>query len=275
MSGEASPDRVVRLDLALVERGLARARGPARELIRDGRVLLDGLRASKASEPVSNRQRVEVKAPGPSWVGRGAAKLEAALNHWPELATADRRAADVGASTGGFTQVLLARGVREVWAIDVGHDQLAPMLRSDPRVHELSGTSVRGLHPAMIGGGVDLLVADLSFISLAAVMADLRHLCAESADLVLLIKPQFEVGRARLGKKGVVKSAPDREAAIRSVLAAARECDLAFGGLLASPMTGSHGNHEYLVWLRRTPEAVGGTWQAVDHEIDMVMGTRT
>jgi len=257
-----------RLDLALVERGLARSRGVARELIDDGRVRVGGVPAGKASLQVGADDEVTVIDPGPVWVGRGAEKLLAALEHWPQLAVAGRRAADVGASTGGFTQVLLQRGIAAVVAIDVGHGQLAEPVRRDPRVIDREGTTIRGLTADDIGGPVDLLVADLSFISLASVIPDLVGLCADEADLMLLVKPQFEVGRERLGKKGIVRSEANRRAALRGVVEASQQAGLAYLGLMASPMTGTHGNREFLLWLARTRGAVGGTWQAVLTDID-------
>lgn len=257
-----------RLDVALVERGLARSRGQARELIDGGQVLVAGTTAAKAGLRVASDAEITVSGPTSDWVGRGADKLAAALDRWaPELAVAGKRAADIGASTGGFTQVLLAAGASRVYAVDVGHDQLVPLLRDDPRVQDLSGISIRGLDPDVIGGPVPLVVADLSFISLVPVLGDLARLCAPGADLVLLVKPQYEVGRARLGKKGVVTDADARAEALRAVLNAAREGDLALRDLMASPMTGTHGNHEYLVWLSRAPADVGGTWEAAQQKI--------
>ncbi len=185
-------------------------------------------------------------------MGRGARKLDHALRRWgPEgLSAAGRRCIDVGASTGGFTQVLLVAGAAHVVALDVGHDQLVGEVAEDPRVTECSGTSVRGLRAEQVGGRADLVVADLSFISLTTVMADLIGLLSPSADLVLLVKPQFEVGRRRLSGRGLVTDPADREAALVAVLDAAAAHGWQARGLLASPMPGTTGNVEYLVWAR-------------------------
>ena len=160
-----------------------------------------------------------------------------------------RRCLDAGASTGGFTQVLLDRGAREVVAVDVGHDQLADVLRQDPRVHDHPGTSVRGLDPADIGGPAELLVADLSFISLQVVLADLARLVRPGGDLLLLVKPQFEVGRRRLGSGGVVRDPGLRVEAVQAVATAALDLGLVVRAVRASRWPGPSGNVEYFVWL--------------------------
>ncbi len=260
-----------RLDAELVRRGLARSRAVARELIAGGRVQVEGRIVTRSSTPVEAGAGVWVRhTDGSRWVGRGAEKLLAALAAFGPagLTVQGRRAVDVGASTGGFTQVLLAHGVSAVAAVDVGHGQLATAVADDPRVRDHSGLSVRGLDPATIGGPADLVVADLSFISLTAVMSDLARLCVADGDLVLLVKPQFEVGRERLGKGGVVRSPALRAEAVRVVAAAAEEARLRPFGLIRSPLTGGHGNVEYLLWLRATPagEDVGMPWHAlVEH----------
>lgn len=220
-----------------------------------GLVAVDGRVATKPSVDVAVHADLTVLEAGPRWVGRAAHKLAAALAAWgPEgLDASGRRCIDVGASTGGFTQVLLAAGATTVVAVDVGHGQLAPELARDPRVEELSGTTVRGLRPDDIGGPGELVVADLSFISLALVMQDLRGLLAPGGDLVALVKPQFEVGRGRLNRQGVVTSPGDRETALLAVVAAVRECGLHVHGIRASPISGTTGNSEYLLWARSDP----------------------
>ena len=269
MSEAGGAAKRARLDLALVELGLARSRGQARELLATGGVLVNGVPAGKASTPVTDSDVVTVVAERARWVSRGADKMLAALAAFgPEgLMVAGRRALDVGASTGGFTQVLVEHGAREVLALDVGHDQLAPTVAADPRVRDLSGRTVRDLAPTDLGGPVDLLVADLSFISLTLVMPDLARVCRPDADLVLLVKPQFEVGRARLGKNGIVRSGADRADAIRRVITAAQDAGLSVCGLADSPVTGTHGNREVLLWLQARP-VVSGSWQALSERID-------
>ncbi len=189
---------------------------------------------------------------GPRWVGRAAHKLAAALDAWvPQgLAVRGRRCVDVGASTGGFTQVLLAAGAAQVVAVDVGHGQLVPEVAADPRVVERSGTTVRGLSAADVGGAADLVVADLSFISLTLVLRDLAGLLGPGADLVVLVKPQFEVGKGRLNRQGVVTSVRDRRAAVDKVLDAVQAQGLFVHGLRTSPISGTTGNTEYLLWAR-------------------------
>lgn len=220
-----------------------------------GLVAVSGRQATKPSLRVHPEEDVSVLDSGPRWVGRAAHKLVAALEAWgPEgLGVSGRRCVDVGASTGGFTQVLLAAGAARVVAVDVGHGQLVAGLAHDPRVEERSGTTVRGLRPDDIGGAADLVVADLSFISLALVMSDLVGLLAPGGDLVVLVKPQFEVGRGRLNRQGVVTRPGDREVALLGVVAAVRECGLHVHGIRNSPIPGTTGNSEYLLWARSDP----------------------
>jgi 23S rRNA (cytidine1920-2'-O)/16S rRNA (cytidine1409-2'-O)-methyltransferase len=263
-----------RLDVELVRRGLARARGQAEEMVRAGRVSVDGRPASKPSLRVSITATIDVEAGcDPDWVGRGARKLDSLLEDLgghdrraqePEDRTQresnqaapeagpqinGRRCLDAGASTGGFTQVLLDRGAREVVAVDVGQEQLADVLRDDPRVRDLPGTTVRGLDPETVGGPVDLLVADLSFISLQVVLPDLVRLVRPGGDLLLLVKPQFEVGRRRLGSGGVVRDTGLRAEAVEAVASAALGLGLVVRAVRASRWPGPSGNVEYFLWL--------------------------
>ncbi|HEY5247790.1 MAG TPA: TlyA family RNA methyltransferase [Dermatophilaceae bacterium] len=245
-----------RLDVELVSRGLARSRGQARDLVKAGAVLLDGATATKVSIPVRADQRVELVAGVESWVSRAAYKLVAALEVFrPDgLSVAGKRCFDVGAAAGGFTQVLLRAGAREVVALDVGHGQLAEELAGDPRVVERSGVNIRDARAGDLGGPAALLVADLSFISLRLVLPALRDLLDPSGDLVLLVKPQFEVGRERLGKGGIVRSADHRARVIEEVVAAATTAGLTTKALCASPIRGATGNAEYLLWLTPRPD---------------------
>ncbi len=238
-----------------MRRGLARSRGEARELLTAGQVLVGGQPTTKPSHPVDVGAEVAVRGERPRWVSRAAHKLAAAFATWGAagLSAAGRRCVDVGSSTGGFTQVLLAEGAAHVVAVDVGHGQLAPEVALDPRVEDRSGTTVRGLTTADIGGAADLVVADLSFISLPLVMPELVSLRAHDGDLVVLVKPQFEVGRGGLDRHGVVRSRRQREAALLGVIVAVQENGLHVHGILASPVRGTTGNVEYLVWARSDP----------------------
>jgi 23S rRNA (cytidine1920-2'-O)/16S rRNA (cytidine1409-2'-O)-methyltransferase len=241
-----------RLDAALVERGLARSRTHAARLIADGLVTVAGAPAAKPAQRVPDDVLLEV-APTDSYVSRAAHKLIAALDGF-DLSVTGRLALDAGASTGGFTQVLLERGAERVLAIDVGHGQLVPELARDPRVSAHEGVNVRDLDPARLveltgsDRRPDLVVADLSFISLTHVLPALRAVATEEADFVVLVKPQFEVGRGGV-KEGIVRDPGLRADAIRDVLWAAWDVGLGATGLLASPIAGTSGNREYLAHL--------------------------
>jgi 23S rRNA (cytidine1920-2'-O)/16S rRNA (cytidine1409-2'-O)-methyltransferase len=247
---------IQRLDVELVARGLARSRGQAHDLVKSHSVLLDGSEATKVSTPVRPDQGLELVAGVQGWVSRAAYKLVAALEAFgPQgLNASGKRCFDVGAAAGGFTQVLLRHGAREVVAVDVGHGQLAEEVAVDGRVIECSGVNIRDARAGDFGGPAQLLVADLSFISLRLVLSVLRDLVEPSGDLVLLVKPQFEVGRERLGKGGIVRSARNRASAIEEVIAAATEAGLTAKDLCASPIRGATGNAEYLLWLTPRPD---------------------
>jgi 23S rRNA (cytidine1920-2'-O)/16S rRNA (cytidine1409-2'-O)-methyltransferase len=241
-----------RLDAELVRRGLARSREHAVALISEGRVAVAGRSATKPATGVEAGTPVIVRTDPeqPSWVSRGAHKLLGALAVFP-VAVEGRRALDAGASTGGFTEVLLSRGAAEVVAADVGYGELAWPLRTDDRVRVLERTNVRSLTPDQIGGPVDLVVADLSFISLRLVLPALTACARPDADLLPMVKPQFEVGRARLGAGGVVRDPGDRAAAVLEVGRAAAELGWGSAGVVASPLPGPAGNVEFFLWLRR------------------------
>jgi 23S rRNA (cytidine1920-2'-O)/16S rRNA (cytidine1409-2'-O)-methyltransferase len=187
---------------------------------------------------------------GPDYVSRGGHKLAGALEAFPELAVRGRRCLDAGASTGGFTDVLLRRGARQVVAADVGYGQLAWALRTDPRVTVLDRTNVRALTPEQIGGQVELVVADLSFIPLALVLPALTRCAAPGGDLLPMVKPQFEVGRGQVGAGGVVRDPALRARAIGLVSKVAAELGYGLAGVTASPLPGPSGNVEYFLWLR-------------------------
>ena len=241
----------MRLDQALVARKIARSRAVATELLRNGQVRVGGAVVSKPSTQVDAGTVVEIDGEAERWVGRAAHKLVAALDAFP-IAVDGSRCVDVGASTGGFTQVLLESGARQVIALDVGHGQLAPLVADDPRVIEMSGQTVRNLDPQVVGGPADVVVADLSFISVRLVLATLSALTAPDGHLMTLVKPQFEVGRERLGRAGVVSSSFQRGQVVREVVHDAVSCGLRVHGLLSSPVVGASGNSEYLVWARHT-----------------------
>ena len=241
-----------RLDAELVRRGLARSREHAVTLIAEGRVAVSGRAATKPATGVDAGTPVVVRTDPdqPSWVSRGAHKLLGALEAFPVDVTG-RRALDAGASTGGFTEVLLTRGAREVVAVDVGYGELAWSLRTDERVTVLERTNVRTLTPEAIDGQVDLVVADLSFISLRLVLPALIACAAPDADLLPMVKPQFEVGRERLGAGGVVREPAFRADAVRTVADAALALGWGTAGVVASPLPGPAGNVEFFLWLRR------------------------
>jgi 23S rRNA (cytidine1920-2'-O)/16S rRNA (cytidine1409-2'-O)-methyltransferase len=243
---------MARLDQALVARGLARSRTHAAALIAEGRVSSAGQLLSKASLQVPEGRELAVEqSEQDSYVSRAGHKLAGALDAFPAITVAGKRCLDAGASTGGFTEVLLRRGAAHVVAVDVGHGQLVPQLRSDPRVAVHEGLNVRYMSPDDIGGQATLTVADLSFISLTLVVLPLA-LCTEpGGDLVLMVKPQFEIGKDRLGRTGVVNSERERRMAVEKVANAALDAGLDLCGLAASPLPGQDGNVEYFLWIKR------------------------
>jgi 23S rRNA (cytidine1920-2'-O)/16S rRNA (cytidine1409-2'-O)-methyltransferase len=239
-----------RLDVALVRRGLARSRGQARQLVSDGGVLVAGRPATKASLLVDETTTVALVAEPERWVGRAAYKLLHALDAFGPLGLTvhGRRCLDIGASTGGFTQVLLERGARSVTALDVGHGQLAAAVAADPRVEDRSGVNIRDVHAGDLGDAFDVVVADLSFISLRLVLEPLHRQLRPDGDAVLLVKPQFEVGRERLARTGVVTSAHERRRVLLDVVRSAAATGLRPQAVTTSPIEGAEGNVEYLLW---------------------------
>jgi 23S rRNA (cytidine1920-2'-O)/16S rRNA (cytidine1409-2'-O)-methyltransferase len=244
----------MRVDAELVRRGLARSRQQAAERIDAGRVSIDGMPASKPATAVSADAALKVADDGErSWVSRGAHKLIGALDAFG-IDVAGRRCLDAGASTGGFTEVLLDRGAREVVAVDVGYGQLAWSLRSDERVVVVERTNVRELTAEAIGGEVGLVVADLSFISLSTVLPALAACASQDADIVPMVKPQFEVGKGHVGAGGVVQDPALRTAAVLSVARRAAELNWYTMAATASPLPGPSGNVEYFLWLKSDRE---------------------
>jgi 23S rRNA (cytidine1920-2'-O)/16S rRNA (cytidine1409-2'-O)-methyltransferase len=242
-----------RLDAELVRRGLARSRQHAGELVAAGRVAVGGRTAVKPATQVELAAAIEVSgdAPADTWVSRGAHKLLGALEAFPDVQVAGRRCLDAGASTGGFTDVLLRRGAAHVVCVDVGYGQLAWALRQHERVTVLDRTNVRELQPEQVAPAPGLVVADLSFISLRLVLPALAACAGPDADWLLMVKPQFEVGRERLGSGGVVREPGLRAEAVREVARAAAGHGLVTRGAVASPLPGPSGNVEYFLWLRR------------------------
>ena len=248
--------RRARLDAELVRRGLARSRQHAAELIAQQRVLLDGSVATKAATQLDPARAVRVLDPpegSHEYVSRGGHKLAGALDALDAAApvVAGRRALDAGASTGGFTDVLLRRGAAHVVAVDVGYGQLSWSLQTDQRVTVLDRTNVRTLDPASVAPAPELVVGDLSFISLTLVLPALVAAAAEDADLLLMVKPQFEVGKDRLGAGGVVRDVALHADAVRTVAAAATGLGRGLRAVVASPLPGPSGNVEYFVHLHR------------------------
>ncbi|WP_432975211.1 TlyA family RNA methyltransferase [Dactylosporangium sp. CA-233914] len=258
-----------RLDAELVRRGLARSREHAAALIEQGRVEVRGTPAGKAAAQIDPADPVRVLESGEDeYVSRGGHKLAGALDAFAALPVAGRRCLDAGASTGGFTDVLLRRGAAAVAAVDVGYGQIAWSLRTDERVLVIERTNVRTLTPEQIGGVCELTVADLSFISLRLVLPALAACTAPDGDLVPMVKPQFEVGKEALGERGVVRSPRLRTEAVLDVAAAAARIGLGVAGVARSPLPGPQGNVEFFLWLRRDappvdPDAVAQVVEGV------------
>jgi 23S rRNA (cytidine1920-2'-O)/16S rRNA (cytidine1409-2'-O)-methyltransferase len=250
-----------RLDSELVRRGLARSREHAQALVDSGRVRVGGLIATKPATAVDagTPVAVEQSATGPDYVSRGGHKLAGALDAFGGPVITGKRCLDAGASTGGFTDVLLQRNAREVVAVDVGYGQLAWSLRIDHRVHVLERTNARSLTSADIGGPVELAVADMSFISLRLVLPALARCVQPDGDMVLLVKPQFEAGREDVGRGGVVRDGAIRAAAVRGVSSAAAELGWGSVGVATSPLPGPAGNVEFFLWLRTDAAALDET----------------
>ena len=236
-----------RLDADLVRRRLVSSRTEAQEMIELGRVLVNGAMADKASRLVDPADAVVIEGPPPRFVSRGGEKLAAALEAF-HIDVSGRRVLDAGASTGGFTDCLLQHGASHVVALDVGHGQLHPRIRHDDRVTVIERFNVRDVTPDAIGGVVDMVVADLSFISLTLVVHALLGVCREGADVVVLVKPQFEAGRRDVARgRGIIADPDLQERAVRDVAAAFEAAGAAVRGVIDSPIRGAEGNKEFLV----------------------------
>ena len=241
-----------RIDLVLVERGLFESRAKARAAIEAGRVEAGGRLVLRRSEMVEEGDPIAAE-PAYPWVGRAALKLDHALSLWP-IPTSGRRVVDIGASTGGFTEVALARGAAHVLAVDVGRDQLHPKLRGDPRVTSLEGTDARHLRSDQLGE-FDLIVCDVSFISLTKALPAVLAAAPPGCDLVCLVKPQFEVGPDRVGRGGLVRDPEARQAALESAQVFLTDSGWMVREVAPSPITGGDGNVEFLLWAQKRPPA--------------------
>jgi len=239
-----------RLDVLVVEHGLAPSRERARAMILAGQVTVDGRVVAKAGTSVDRASRIDLVAPDHPYVGRGGIKLAHALDEF-RISVVDRRALDVGASTGGFTDVLLRRGARDVIALDVGHGQLDWKLRQDPRVVVKEGVNARALTSADVPHTVDVVTIDVSFISLHLIFPALVPFLAADADIVALVKPQFEAGREEVGKGGVITDPAIHETVIETVTAHALREGFRRVAMTPSPITGASGNREFFLHLKR------------------------
>lgn len=249
MTAAGRPERL-RLDQALVERGLFETRSRARDAVLRGLVTVDGVVASKPSAVVLAENRLAVDADAARYVSRAASKLIAGLDHFG-YDPKGRTALDLGASTGGFTEVLLVRGAARVHAVDVGRDQLHPRLRGDSRVVSLEGLNARDLAAADIGEPISAITADVSFISLRLALPPALALATAGAFAVLLFKPQFELGRDALGKGGIVRDRAAAETAARQFAAwLAKDHGWRVDGVIDSPLPGGDGNREFLIGAR-------------------------
>ncbi|MBQ9374960.1 MAG: TlyA family RNA methyltransferase [Ruminococcus sp.] len=238
-----------RLDVFLVEKSLVKSRAKAKELIQNGCVLVDGVVIKKPAESVCDGAKVTV-SDDTGYVGRGALKLKGAFESF-DLNVTDKCCADLGASTGGFTQVLLMQGAKKVYAIDVGHGQLAQELVDDSRVINCEGVNVRDISPEFFDEPIEFICGDLSFISLRLVIPAVKDCLADSGDMVMLIKPQFEAGKQSLSKKGIVRDKKDHVRVLTELVSFFKDMELAVCGLAPSAITGGDGNIEYLVHLKK------------------------
>jgi 23S rRNA (cytidine1920-2'-O)/16S rRNA (cytidine1409-2'-O)-methyltransferase len=246
----------IRLDAELVRRELARSRENASDLIESRSVLVNGIPATKPATMVDAETSIKLAGKRDDFVSRGGHKLAGALDSFAGVIVEGKRCLDAGASTGGFTDVLLRRGASHVVAVDVGYGQLAWALRQDERVSILDRTNIRHLTGAVVGEPIDLVVADLSFISLTLVLPALAAVSKPEADYVVMVKPQFEVGREKLGAGGVVRDPALRKSAVIDVADSAYDVGLGTMSIAASPLPGPAGNVEYFLWLRRGAAAI-------------------
>ena len=257
-----------RLDVLLVKRGLAESREKAKAIIMSGIVYVEDQKEDKAGTTFDENAKIEVRGSTLKYVSRGGLKLEKAMTHFG--VTLDRKVCmDVGASTGGFTDCMLQNGAVKVFSVDVGHGQLAWKLRNDPRVVCMEKTNIRYVTPEDIGEPVDFSSIDVSFISLTKVLGPVKEILSPGGEVVALIKPQFEAGREKVGKKGVVREKSTHLEVIQMVMAYAAEIGFEIRNLEFSPIKGPEGNIEYLVHLVRLPDGV--TEEETNVDVDAVV----
>jgi 23S rRNA (cytidine1920-2'-O)/16S rRNA (cytidine1409-2'-O)-methyltransferase len=241
----------IRLDRLLVERGLVESRERAQALIIAGQVLVNEQKQNKSGSLVPEDAEIRILGEQLPYVSRGGLKLESALKEF-EVSVAGKTALDVGASTGGFTDCLLQHGCEKVYAVDVGYGQMAWKLRQDPRVVVIERTNIRTIEPSLIPGPVAIVVIDASFISLEKVIPSIMQFLGPESELIALIKPQFEVGRAQVGKGGIVRDETARAAAVTTISDFIRSIGLDVKGVIPSPIQGQDGNVEYLLYATTT-----------------------
>ena len=242
--------QVVRLDVALLERGLTDSRSKAQRLIADGKVSVNGVAVTKASAKVGGDDVIAADR-GDGYVSRGACKLVGAFERFADVGlrpVQGLRCLDIGASTGGFCDVLLRNDAAQVIALDVGHGQLDPKIAHDDRIIEMSGVNIRDVYAEDLPYRPEMIVSDVSFISLTYVIPVIARIAAPQAQIVLLVKPQFEVGKGNLGKNGIVESQELRERALKDIVACAESNGLDVRATTVSPIEGTHGNIEYLLY---------------------------
>jgi 23S rRNA (cytidine1920-2'-O)/16S rRNA (cytidine1409-2'-O)-methyltransferase len=243
-----------RLDKLIVERGLAESRTRAQALILAGQVLVAEQRAEKPGQMVDTTLEIRIKGETPRYVSRGGLKLEAALNEF-HIQVENKTCIDVGASTGGFTDCLLQRGAARVWAIDVGHNQLAWKIRQEPRVVVIEGQNAREILPQQFPALFEVATVDVSFISLTKILPALAACLADGADVVALVKPQFEVGRGEVGRGGIVTDPLKHRRVLTEVVQAAASIGLLPVAIIRSPILGAEGNREFLIHLQKRGDA--------------------
>ena len=239
-----------RLDIYLVENGLVSGRDLAKSLIMAGKVYVNNQKADKAGDQVSEKDKVEVRGETLKYVSRGGLKLEKAMQVFP-IELDNKVAMDIGASTGGFTDCMLQNGAKKVFAVDVGYGQLAWKLRCDERVVNMERTNIRYVTLSDIGEGLDFASVDVAFISLKLVLPVAKELLKENGEIVALIKPQFEAGREKVGKKGVVRDPAVHREVIETVVSFAQDCGFEVLGIEFSPIKGPEGNIEYLMYAKK------------------------
>lgn len=261
-----------RLDVLLVKRGLAPSREKAKAIIMTGNVFVEGEREDKAGQTFPDTVDIVVKGKKMKYVSRGGYKLEQAMKNFP-ISLEHLICMDVGSSTGGFTDCMLQNGAKRVYAIDVGTNQLAWTLRQDERVISMEKTNIRYVVPEDIGEAVDFVSIDVAFISLTKVLPAVMELMKEGAEMVCLIKPQFEAGREKVGKKGVVREKSTHMEVIEHIVAFAKEMGFSVLGLTHSPIRGPEGNIEYLLYLRKPSESETPEYLIEDGEVKQLVET--